>query len=122
VTSAARDKGMHVCAGVAERLPFADGSFPRIILVDTFHHLEDQRSAMRELLRVLVPGGRLVIEEPDIDKPVVKFAAFLERVLRMRSTFFSRRDMLAICQTSGAEVVQVDVDQGASLRLVLTHN
>jgi ubiquinone/menaquinone biosynthesis C-methylase UbiE len=41
----------------ATRLPFADGSFRAVLLVHVLHLIPDWRQAMRELRRVLAPGG-----------------------------------------------------------------
>jgi ubiquinone/menaquinone biosynthesis C-methylase UbiE len=116
----AQAKGLHVCAGMAERLPFADASFQRVILVDTFHHLLDQAAAIVELLRVLAPDGRLVVEEPDIHKPVVKFAALVERLLRMRSRFVAPREMGAAFRAAGATVVALEKGPSTNVRLICT--
>jgi len=82
-----RQKQMIACCGLAEQLPFADAAFDRIVMVDTFHHLRDQHVAAKETLRVLRPGGRLVIEEPDIRRWGVKLIALGERLLLMHSRF-----------------------------------
>jgi SAM-dependent methyltransferase len=50
----------------AQRLPFADGSFANIVMVDVLHHIEFPLQAMREFSRVLRPGGRLIFCEPGI--------------------------------------------------------
>src|SRR4030042_259583 len=55
----ARTKGLRAAAGPAEVLPFPDGSFDRILIVDAFHHLGDQRASAAEMVRVLASGGRL---------------------------------------------------------------
>jgi len=47
----------------AESLPFPDASFDRVSALFSFHHMEDQGRALREIHRVLKPGGRLVIQE-----------------------------------------------------------
>jgi ubiquinone/menaquinone biosynthesis C-methylase UbiE len=90
--------------GEAERLPFAGGTFARILVVDTFHHLRDQRQAATELLRVLAPGGRLVIEEGDVEQTSVQVIALLERLLLMRSRFYSPRGVLEMFEAAGGRV------------------
>ena len=47
-----------------QRLPFADASFDRIICTETLEHVADAHLALRELARVLKPGGRLAISVP----------------------------------------------------------
>lgn len=77
-----------VCGG-SESLPFADNSFERVIMVDALHHVIDQAHTAREMLRVLKPGGLLVIEEPDIRTFGVKLIAIAEKLLLMRSHFLA---------------------------------
>ncbi|MDH6131200.1 ubiquinone/menaquinone biosynthesis C-methylase UbiE [Kitasatospora sp. MAA4] len=48
-------------AGSAEALPVADAGFDLALLSRVVHHLPDRPAAAREMLRVLRPGGRLVI-------------------------------------------------------------
>jgi SAM-dependent methyltransferase len=45
-------------------LPYPDGSFDLVVVVDLLEHLEDDATLARELARVLVPGGRLVANVP----------------------------------------------------------
>jgi len=110
--SEARGKGLRVCASVAEHLPFADRSFERIVVVDTFHHLHDQRLAAAELLRVLRPGGRIVIEEPDIRHGLVKLIALGERLLLMHSRFYSPDDLAQLFHSAGGRVTLCDDQNG----------
>lgn len=82
-------KGLRVALASSEWLPFPDGVFERVIMVDAFHHVYDQLQTAQELWRVLKPGGRLVIEEPDIRTPLVKIVALVEKLALMRSHFLS---------------------------------
>ncbi len=77
----------HVTAAHTERLPFADESFERIIVIDAYHHLTDQPESLREFVRLVAPDGWLVIEEPDIDHFGVKLVALAEKLALMRSHF-----------------------------------
>jgi len=101
----AQQKGLAACCGVAERLPFANNSFERILVIDAFHHFSHQETAASEALRVLSPAGRLVIEEPDIRCPWVKFIALAERLLLMRSRFLSLGTLTQLLETAGAQAL-----------------
>ena len=46
------------------RLPFPDASFDRVIVSEVFEHIPQDEAAMREVLRVLRPGGRLAASVP----------------------------------------------------------
>lgn len=41
-------------------LPFTDAMFDGVLMVRVFHHLGDPEAALREIHRVIAPGGRLV--------------------------------------------------------------
>lgn len=73
----------------SESLPFPDASFERIIMVDALHHVINHSQTAREMYRVLKPGGRIVIEEPDIRSFYVKLIAVAEKLLLMRSHFLA---------------------------------
>lgn len=88
----------------AEQLPFKDGAFPSIVMVDAFHHVHDQSATARELYRALTPGGRLVVEEPDIRTFYVKLIALGEKLLRMRSHFLRDEQIAALFHHLGAKV------------------
>jgi demethylmenaquinone methyltransferase/2-methoxy-6-polyprenyl-1,4-benzoquinol methylase len=99
----AKDKGQltRICS-LSEILPFENDIFDRIIMVDALHHVISQEDTANELWRVLKPGGRLVIEEPDLSKIVVKLVAIAEKLALMRSHFLSPENIATLFTTKSA--------------------
>jgi ubiquinone/menaquinone biosynthesis C-methylase UbiE len=47
--------------GSAENIPALDGLFTKVLSVESFYYYADQNKALRELRRVMAPGGQLFI-------------------------------------------------------------
>jgi len=47
----------------AEELPFPDGAFSLVVTRFSLHHFADPRPAVAEMVRVLRPGGRIVVKD-----------------------------------------------------------
>jgi len=86
-----------------EQMPFSDGTFQKIIMVDALHHIIDHRQTLMDLWRVLAPGGILVIEEPDIRLFGVKLLALAEKLALFRSHFLSPMTIAELLREAGAE-------------------
>lgn len=50
--------------GVADHLPFAAASFDTVLCTSVLEHVEDVEAAMTEIVRVLAPGGHLLLSVP----------------------------------------------------------
>ncbi|MCH7953916.1 MAG: class I SAM-dependent methyltransferase [Chloroflexi bacterium] len=50
---------------VAEHLPYRDGTFDVILMHEVLEHVDDDLESLREMHRVLAPGGRLVVFCPN---------------------------------------------------------
>ncbi|MBH1931047.1 methyltransferase domain-containing protein [Serratia rubidaea] len=64
VAQAAQARGLdniQTQQGMAETLPFADGEFDLVISRYSAHHWHDVGQALREVKRVLKPGGRAIV-------------------------------------------------------------
>jgi SAM-dependent methyltransferase len=48
----------------AEELPFADASFDGVLLLDVLEHVVDQAALLRQVQRVLKPGGTVILSVP----------------------------------------------------------
>ena len=60
----AHRRGLSVCQGLGNELPFATGSFDLVALLDTIEHIPDEFGVLREVVRVLKPGGKVLITVP----------------------------------------------------------
>jgi glycosyltransferase involved in cell wall biosynthesis/ubiquinone/menaquinone biosynthesis C-methylase UbiE len=50
-------------------LPFASGSFDKVLMTEVLEHIADDRQAMQEIFRVLRPGGVLALSVPHANYP-----------------------------------------------------
>lgn len=100
-----------VCS-YSESLPFPNDFFERVIMVDAFHHVVDQPSTAREMFRVLKPGGRIIVEEPDITVFVVKLIALAEKLLLMRSHFLTPNQITNLFSVDSRKI-NIHLEEGS---------
>jgi len=80
----------------AAHLPFGDDSFECVLIRDVLHHVPDPTGVVAEARRVLAPGGRLVVIEPNARSPLILLQAALIPAERgvLRSTADALRQRL----------------------------
>jgi ubiquinone/menaquinone biosynthesis C-methylase UbiE len=101
---ASQKDGLKPVCSHTESLPFPDGTFDAVVMVDALHHVCDQSETVLELLRVVKAGGRIVIEEPDIRTFAVKLVALAEKLALMRSRFLSPDQIAALFPSESVNV------------------
>ena len=95
------DKFRFVCADAAA-LPFDSGTVDTVIMNDAMEHVAEPEAVLREVLRVLAPGGRLYVNFPPIDHP---FGAHLSDLIYIPwvHLFFSEKTLVEaykkLCET-----------------------
>jgi len=99
-------------AAAAERLPFPDASFDIVTTRLAAHHFDDVALAMREIARVLRPGGRFIFIDtlaPD-DPPS---ATFQDEVESLRDPthrrIYTQGEWIAWCEQAGFRVEKTEV-------------
>jgi len=78
------DRPLALLVGDALRLPFADGSFDAVTVAFGLRNMADYGAAIREMARVLRPGGRLIVLElTPMRRPLIGplFAWYFGRVV-----------------------------------------
>jgi ubiquinone/menaquinone biosynthesis C-methylase UbiE len=66
-----RAHGMPVVTGMGEHLPFAAEVFDLVVCVWVLEHLRGPESVLREVRRVLRPGGHFVFLTPNLRNPLL---------------------------------------------------
>jgi ubiquinone/menaquinone biosynthesis C-methylase UbiE len=102
LTRAAR-RGVDAVAGTAEALPFGAASFDHAIVVTTICFVDSASAMMTEALRVLVPGGTLVIGFIDRDSQLGQHyvAHRSESVFYRDATFYSAPEVDDLLRQTG---------------------
>src|SRR5438876_1175739 len=59
----AASRGGRFVQGDSGRMPFRESRFDVVVCRNSLHHVTDPSAAIREMARVLRPGGRLVVED-----------------------------------------------------------
>lgn len=100
--------------GDLHHVPFANETFDRCFASRTFQHLADPKLALAELVRVIKPGGLLVIVEPDHETRVIDtpYPDITRRFLRFRNDGMRQPDighrLYALFKDAGLIEVQVE--------------
>lgn len=100
----------------ATALPFADGRFDAVRCERLFMHLTDPEGALREMIRVARPGGRVVVMDTDwgtrsVDTPEMELERRMARVLAERCLVngYSGRRLYGMMIRAGIADPAVDV-------------
>jgi len=98
---AARLEGVRPVLGDAARMPFADAAFDAVIAYDAVHHFERPQEALAEAVRVLRPGGALLVGEFDPRSRGVRALAAVERLVGEPGHFFAPRELECLVARHG---------------------
>jgi SAM-dependent methyltransferase len=104
------DGGVRATVADVRSLPYRDGRFDAIYSMGTIEHFRDPETALREMHRVLRPGGRAVVGVPNRWDPFLR--PLLASALQAARLYgygyersFSRRALRRMLETAGFEVV-----------------
>lgn len=84
-----KHKGLKCLVAKAERIPFSDNYFDKVIITDAFHHFQNQNKVCQEINRTLKPGGKVIIQEYNPKKLLGWLIVKMENLLRLNSRFFA---------------------------------
>jgi SAM-dependent methyltransferase len=95
-------RGRVVCAR-AGALPFRPGAFQALLCSNSFHHYAEPAATLREIRRVLAPGGRAVLIGPNLEHPLARLTIYGGEALLfgMDVHLHSARDWVELCSNAG---------------------
>jgi SAM-dependent methyltransferase len=111
--------------GVAEALPFPDQSFDVVVSQFGLMFFADRRQALREMLRVLAPGGRVAVAVWDSLDDIPAYAsevALLERTAGRRAAealsapfvLGNRKDLTTLLSEAGVASAEITTHHGTA--------
>jgi SAM-dependent methyltransferase len=109
----------------AESLPYSDGSFDAVVSQFGLMFFSDRSQALREMVRVLKPGGRLAVAVWDSLEKSEAYAEEVELLQRvagnaaadaLRAPFVlgDKADLIALFEASGVQSVSVETHAGTA--------
>jgi len=97
-----------LAAADATQLPFQECLFDRVFCVATLHHLPEPESGIKEMLRVLKPGGRFCIIEPKRFYPVHCINSLIHSKTECGTFKMRVKSVTAWGEKAGAAGIQID--------------
>jgi len=98
----ARRRGLDAVLGSAEELPFGDGAFDLVALLDTIEHVPGEARVLSECRRVLRPGGKLLVTVP-----AFQFLWSHNDVINMHERRYTARGLRARLAENGFRALRV---------------
>jgi ubiquinone/menaquinone biosynthesis C-methylase UbiE len=96
-------------AGWAERLPFEADQFDVVVSCNMFHYIRQPASALREMGRVLKPGGRLVITDWCDDYLACRACGWYWRLFsRAHVKMYRERECLRLLREAGLREPRIE--------------
>jgi ubiquinone/menaquinone biosynthesis C-methylase UbiE len=100
----ARTKGLAPVRAAAEALPFGDGRFDAVLAASVLQLIPDGAAFVRELLRVVRPGGRVIVCTINAGNAALGLLRVIERKKYRHFRLYPRREIAALVRAAGGEV------------------
>lgn len=93
-----RHQGLICLLASAENLAFPENYFDKIIIIDAFHHFQNQEKACQKIRRVLKPKGKVILEEFYFGRFFTSLAEKFEKLIGAKSKLHSPDSLAGLFQ------------------------
>jgi len=118
--AAANQRGLDVRVGDLDAQAFPDESFDVVLMNHVLEHLPEPQYSMREIRRILRPGGRLIAVTPNFDSWGSSHFGKNWRGLEppRHLHLFNRQSATLLAQIAGFTVVNVQISVRSSIQVL----
>jgi ubiquinone/menaquinone biosynthesis C-methylase UbiE len=107
--AAKKNQNIELKTGLAEKLPYNDGEFDFVFMIEALHHFDDQAQSLREASRVLKPGGCLFLIDPSLNGWSGLFWRSAKILpFERTSRFFFRDEAVRLLEGAGLEIMTAE--------------
>jgi SAM-dependent methyltransferase len=106
-----RRYNLNIVGGILPNPAFADKSFDAVMMLHVIEHMPDPSENLREIHRILKPGGFLVVETPRFDSMMFKLLGRHERSIQNCNGhiyFFTVPSLKKMFEKNGFQVEKVE--------------
>jgi len=123
VARVAHKKNIAVISADARALPFQDKSFDIVYSLGVLEHFYNIEKALEEQLRIIQPGGTIIVAIPYIWSPfalaitafeVIRGVAFKYGFTATRGKLFSKKQLKSLLSKVGFENIEMELYYGLS--------
>ncbi|MCT4507809.1 MAG: class I SAM-dependent methyltransferase [Tepidibacter sp.] len=101
-SSAVVDNGnCNIIQGSVEYMPFKDSYFDKVIFLNYFNCLDNEKNALSEIYRVLKYKGKVIIENKNPKNLSIKLKSFQNKIKGYNGKFYSPTEIVEIFGESG---------------------
>jgi SAM-dependent methyltransferase len=106
----ARGLGLPVLTGTLERVAFPDDEFDLVIMWHVLEHIHTPGAMLREVSRILKPGGTLLVAVPNFDSLEAGFSGpgWFHLDVPRHLTHFTPRTLRSVLDQAGLQVFDVN--------------
>lgn len=109
VETAARTRDVHLHQGTLEDHADQLGRYDLVMLVDIVEHVDSPMTLLRGAMKVLAPGGRIVIVTPDVSSPLARMMGRRWWHYRLAHVgYFDKASTLHALKLAGLRAVDVE--------------